>query len=199
MTETAVLQRKTVSATGFANPLNLPANVEDETHVSVYGDDELLSLGVDYTVEGAGDTGDLDEIEGVNIILDAEVLLRDYATYTVEHTPPLDQGVDLSSGGTLGRIYMQGLDAIVRRVQTLGAAIGRRLVLPVDSDASPVLPTPEPRRALVWNEAGDALVIIRYATPDEIAKSALYLASDASSFTTGVALLVDAGVSINRT
>jgi NAD(P)-dependent dehydrogenase (short-subunit alcohol dehydrogenase family) len=39
----------------------------------------------------------------------------------------------------------------------------------------------------------------RIATPEEIAKSALYLASDASSFTTGAALLVDGGVSINRT
>lgn len=39
----------------------------------------------------------------------------------------------------------------------------------------------------------------RIASPEEIAHSALYLASDASSFTTGVALLVDGGVSINRT
>jgi NAD(P)-dependent dehydrogenase (short-subunit alcohol dehydrogenase family) len=38
----------------------------------------------------------------------------------------------------------------------------------------------------------------RMATPEEIAESALYLASDASSFTTGTALLVDGGVSINR-
>lgn len=38
----------------------------------------------------------------------------------------------------------------------------------------------------------------RIATPNEIAQSALYLASDASSFTTGSALLVDGGVSINR-
>lgn len=38
----------------------------------------------------------------------------------------------------------------------------------------------------------------RIATPEEIARSALYLASDASTFTTGTALLVDGGVSISR-
>lgn len=38
----------------------------------------------------------------------------------------------------------------------------------------------------------------RMALPEEIAKSALYLASDASSFTTGTALLADGGVSIHR-
>jgi NAD(P)-dependent dehydrogenase (short-subunit alcohol dehydrogenase family) len=39
----------------------------------------------------------------------------------------------------------------------------------------------------------------RMASPGEQARSVLYLASDASSFTTGTALLVDGGVSINRT
>lgn len=39
----------------------------------------------------------------------------------------------------------------------------------------------------------------RIAQPEEIARSALYLASDASSFTTGTALFADGGVSINRT
>jgi len=39
----------------------------------------------------------------------------------------------------------------------------------------------------------------RMASPEEIAQSALYLASDASSFTTGTALLADGGVSICRT
>lgn len=39
----------------------------------------------------------------------------------------------------------------------------------------------------------------RMAHPDEIARSVLHLASDASSFITGTAMLVDGGVSINRT
>jgi NAD(P)-dependent dehydrogenase (short-subunit alcohol dehydrogenase family) len=39
----------------------------------------------------------------------------------------------------------------------------------------------------------------RLATPEEIAQSALYLASDASSFTTGTTLFVDGGVTITRT
>jgi NAD(P)-dependent dehydrogenase (short-subunit alcohol dehydrogenase family) len=39
----------------------------------------------------------------------------------------------------------------------------------------------------------------RMAEPEEIARSVLYLASDQSSFVTGAALMVDGGVSINRT
>lgn len=39
----------------------------------------------------------------------------------------------------------------------------------------------------------------RRAHPDEIAKAALYLASDMSSFVTGTAMLVDGGVSVSRT
>ena len=39
----------------------------------------------------------------------------------------------------------------------------------------------------------------RIASPDELAQAALYLASDASSFQSGTAMLVDGGLSITRT
>jgi NAD(P)-dependent dehydrogenase (short-subunit alcohol dehydrogenase family) len=60
--------------------------------------------------------------------------------------------------------------------------------------AQAMIGTPEGRRFVEGMHA-----LKRIATPEEIAKSVLYLASDASSFTTGTAMLVDGGVSINRT
>jgi NAD(P)-dependent dehydrogenase (short-subunit alcohol dehydrogenase family) len=60
--------------------------------------------------------------------------------------------------------------------------------------AQAMIGTPEGRRFVENMHA-----LKRIAAPEEIAKSVLYLASDASSFTTGTAMLVDGGVSINRT
>jgi len=154
MTETVVSQRNTVAASGFANPLNLAANAEEASHVKVYGDNVLLQIGVDYTLDGVGDTGNLDEIAGVDVLIEQDTIDADlYETFTVEHDPPRNQGTDISSGGVLGRIYEAALDALTRRLQALGSHAARALRLPVDiadGDISVELPLPEDRRALVW-------------------------------------------------
>lgn len=54
--------------------------------------------------------------------------------------------------------------------------------------------TTEEARAAV----GQLMALKRVAQPEEIAQSALYLASSASSFTTGTAMLVDGGLSVSR-
>jgi NAD(P)-dependent dehydrogenase (short-subunit alcohol dehydrogenase family) len=53
------------------------------------------------------------------------------------------------------------------------------------------------RESKAWISGLHALK--RVATPEELAKSVLYLASDESSFVTGTAALVDGGASITRT
>jgi len=98
--------------------------------------------------------------------------------------------------------YAASKAGLIGLTQTLASEFGAKgirvnALLPGGTDTSMgriFANTPE---ALAFVQGLHALK--RMALPDEIAKSALYLASDASSFTTGSALLVDGGVSINRT
>jgi len=97
--------------------------------------------------------------------------------------------------------YAAGKSGLVGLTQALAAELGPRGVrvnalLPGGTDTPMgrvVTSTPE---AVAYVSGLHALK--RLVQPHEIARAALYLASDASSFTTGTALLVDGGVSINR-
>ncbi|WP_269932320.1 SDR family oxidoreductase [Aminobacter sp. HY435] len=95
--------------------------------------------------------------------------------------------------------YAASKAGVIGLTKALAAEFGPRgirvnALLPGAAD-TPALTanTPEER---VFVEGLHALK--RIARPEEIAQSALYLASEASSFTTGAALLADGGVSINR-
>ena len=98
--------------------------------------------------------------------------------------------------------YAAGKAGLIGLTQALATEFGPKgirvnALLPGGTDtpmAQAMIGTPEGRRFVENMHA-----LKRIAAPEEIAKSALYLASDASSFTTGTAMLVDGGVSINRT
>ncbi len=98
--------------------------------------------------------------------------------------------------------YAASKAGLIGLMQVLAVEYGPRgirvnALLPGGTDtpgASTSIPTPEARAFVEGLHA-----LKRLAQPEEIARTALYLASDASSFTTGAAILADGGVSINRT
>ncbi|UCI09101.1 SDR family oxidoreductase [Mesorhizobium sp. B1-1-8] len=96
--------------------------------------------------------------------------------------------------------YAAAKAGLIGLTQVLAAEYGPKglrvnALLPGGTDTpAATFKTPE-SRAFVEN----LHALKRVAQPQEIARSALYLASDASSFTTGTALFADGGVSINRT
>lgn len=96
--------------------------------------------------------------------------------------------------------YAAAKAGLIGLTQVLAAEYGPKglrvnALLPGGTDTPGATTTTPEARAFV--EGLHALK--RMAQPREIARSALYLASDASSFTTGTALFADGGVSINRT
>lgn len=78
-----------------------------------------------------------------------------------------------------------------------GAGIRANALLPGGTDTPMGQASASTPEARAFVESLHALK--RLASPVEIARSALYLASEASSFTTGATLLCDGGVTINRT
>ncbi|HEY3147538.1 MAG TPA: SDR family oxidoreductase [Dongiaceae bacterium] len=98
--------------------------------------------------------------------------------------------------------YAASKAGLIGLTQALASEFGPKgirinAILPGGTDtpmAQAMIGTPEGRRFVENMHA-----LKRIGAPEEIAQSVLYLASDASSFTTGTAMLVDGGVSINRT
>ena len=97
--------------------------------------------------------------------------------------------------------YAASKSGLIGLTQALAAELGPRGVrvnalLPGGTDTPMgrvVASTPD-----VLDYVRNLHALKRIAQPEEIAKAALFLASEASSFTTGSALLVDGGVSISR-
>jgi NAD(P)-dependent dehydrogenase (short-subunit alcohol dehydrogenase family) len=97
--------------------------------------------------------------------------------------------------------YAASKAGLIGLVQVIAAEFGAKgiranAILPGATDTPmgrEVVNTPEARNFVEGLHA-----LKRLAMPEEIARSVLHLASDASSFITGAAILVDGGVSISR-
>lgn len=97
--------------------------------------------------------------------------------------------------------YAASKSGLIGLVQVLASEYGPKgirvnALLPGATDTPmgrEVANTPEARQFVAGLNA-----FKRIAAPEEIAEAALFLCSDAASFTTGTAMLVDGGVSINR-
>lgn len=98
--------------------------------------------------------------------------------------------------------YAASKSGLIGLTQALAAEFGPQSVrinalLPGGTDtpmAAQMNGTPEAMAHLASLHA-----LKRIASPEELARAALFLASDAASFMTGAAMLVDGGVSIHRT
>lgn len=98
--------------------------------------------------------------------------------------------------------YAAGKAGLVGLTRVLAAEVGAKGIR-VNAILPGGIDTPMGREAAATPEAlafvENLHALKRISSPQEIAGTALYLASPASSFTTGTAMLVDGGVSINRT
>jgi NAD(P)-dependent dehydrogenase (short-subunit alcohol dehydrogenase family) len=172
--------------------------------------------GLDIAFNNAGATGEMGSLPEISVAGWQDTIATNLtsAFLNARHQIPamLERGrgsiifTSTFVGHTLG---MPGLGAyaaskagLVGLTQVIAAEFGSmgiraNALLPGGTDTPmgrTFMTTPEIRKFVEGLHA-----LKRLAEPEEIARSALYLASDASSFMTGSALLVDGGISVART
>lgn len=199
--------------------LALAGDVREESHARALVDAARERFGgLDIAFNNAGIVGDMVEIPELSLSSWQNMLNTNLtsaflgAKYQVPAVLERGSGSLIFTSTFVGySVGMPGMTAyaaskagLIGLVQGLAVELGARGVrvnalLPGGTDTPASITnapdaTPE---LLAFVEGLHALK--RIATPEEIARSALYLASDASSFTTGTALLADGGVSISRT
>jgi NAD(P)-dependent dehydrogenase (short-subunit alcohol dehydrogenase family) len=201
------------AAGGSATPL--AGDVTDEAHQKALVELAVDKFGgLDIAFNNAGSTGEMGDSAGISIAgwrstLDTN-LTGAFLGAKYQIPALLERGggslifTSTFVGHTIGMPGMAACAAskagLIGLTQVLAAEYGPKgirvnALLPGGTDTpAATFRTPEERAFVEGLHA-----LKRIARPEEIAHSALYLASDASSFTTGAALFADGGVSINRT
>jgi len=143
-----------------------------------------------------------DQVLGLN--------LRSVFLVTKAASPHMGEGgaiVNLSSlaardgGGGGALAYSAAKGAVLTLTRGLSKELGARrirvnCVSPgmIDTTFHDTFTSPEVRKAVAGRTS-----VGREGTPEDVANAVLFLASDASSFQSGTAMLVDGGLSITRT
>ncbi|MBA2519509.1 MAG: SDR family oxidoreductase [Chloroflexia bacterium] len=201
------------------NAIAVAGDVKDETHAKALVDTAVGRFGgLDLAFNNAGASGAMGSVADVTVdgwrdTLDTN-LTSAFLGAKYQVPAMLGRGggslIFTSSfmGATVGfpgmAAYAASKAGLIGLTRVLAAELGAKgiranAILPGGTDtpanAANLPDAPAGTRGFI--EGLHALK--RLARPEEIAQSVLYLASDSSSFITGVALLVDGGVSITRT
>ncbi|HTO32053.1 MAG TPA: SDR family oxidoreductase [Pararhizobium sp.] len=199
--------------------LAVDGDVRDEGHARALVDAAVEKFGgLDIAFNNAGTTGEMAPIADLSTAgwqetIEANLTSAYFgAKYQVPAMAKRGGGSLIFTSSFVGHTagmpntsaYAAAKAGLIGLTQSLAAELGTKgirvnAILPGGTD-TPMSFTNAPGagpEVLAFVEGLHALK--RMAKPEEIARSVLHLASDAASFTTGTAMLVDGGVSINRT
>ena len=210
-----VTEIQKAGGTAFA----LQGDVKDETHAMALVEAALDNFGgLDIAFNNAGAIGEMGPVSGLSLegwrdALDTNLTGAFLgAKYQVPAMIARGRGSLIFTSTFVG--YTVGMPGMAAYAASKAGVIGLTKVLAVELGSkgirvNAILPGGTDTPASITNAPGATPEILafvenlhalkRLAMPDEIAQSVLHLASDASSFVTGSAFLVDGGVSINRT
>jgi NAD(P)-dependent dehydrogenase (short-subunit alcohol dehydrogenase family) len=172
--------------------------------------------GLDIAFNNAGTLGEMGPTTGVSAASFTDTLTTNLtsAFLGAKHQVPamLRRGAgsliftSTIAGATVGfpgvASYCASKSGLIGLAQSLAAEFGPQGVR-VNTILPGAVDTPMYREMNASAEAQSFIAglhaLKRVSSPEELARSVLFLASDASSFMTGAALIVDGGTSINRT